>query len=294
MKRKTFIKLFSQPGKKSSIRELESVIASFPYCQAAHILLAKNARQHGSMLAEQKFKKAAAYAADRSRLKMLISGTADIAGATDEIRIVLPEILPDLIPETEKYTPAQEVIQEKAKQAAVIRELEDNLEKLKLARRQLHDETPAENNFTSTPPEKHTSPGADTDQKIINSRLEEVLAPAESSEANPADLLLNYLEYLEEKRNAMNKKKVDEIIEKFIREDPSIPYLNSANLPEKQEDLSEKASAQPLKMPVSETYASLLVRQGKKEKAIEIYRQLSLKYPEKSAYFAARIEELKK
>ena len=43
---------------------------------------------------------------------------------------------------------------------------------------------------------------------------------------------------------------------------------------------------------VSETYAKLLVAQGKNKKAIEMYEQLSLKFPEKSAYFAAQIEKL--
>jgi len=42
----------------------------------------------------------------------------------------------------------------------------------------------------------------------------------------------------------------------------------------------------------SETLADLLILQGKNKKAIKMYRQLSLKFPEKSAYFAAQIEKL--
>jgi hypothetical protein len=44
---------------------------------------------------------------------------------------------------------------------------------------------------------------------------------------------------------------------------------------------------------VTETMAEVLARQGKLEKAIEIYRKLSLLNPSKRAYFAARIEDLK-
>lgn len=44
---------------------------------------------------------------------------------------------------------------------------------------------------------------------------------------------------------------------------------------------------------ISETLAKLLAIQGKKDKAIKMYRQLSLKYPEKNTYFAAKIEQLK-
>jgi|GEM_PF-1038098 len=43
---------------------------------------------------------------------------------------------------------------------------------------------------------------------------------------------------------------------------------------------------------VSETLADLLVSQGKNKKAIKMYEQLSLKFPEKSAYFAAQIKKL--
>lgn len=45
---------------------------------------------------------------------------------------------------------------------------------------------------------------------------------------------------------------------------------------------------------LSETLARLIAAQGKKDKAIKIYQQLMLKNPQKSSYFAAQIEKLKK
>ena len=44
---------------------------------------------------------------------------------------------------------------------------------------------------------------------------------------------------------------------------------------------------------VTEAMASVLEKQGKKEKAIELYRKLSFLNPDKSTYFAAQIEKLK-
>jgi tetratricopeptide (TPR) repeat protein len=44
---------------------------------------------------------------------------------------------------------------------------------------------------------------------------------------------------------------------------------------------------------LTETMAMVLIKQGKYEKAIEIYQKLSLLNPTKNAYFAAKIEELK-
>lgn len=47
------------------------------------------------------------------------------------------------------------------------------------------------------------------------------------------------------------------------------------------------------RLPITETIAKLLENQGKIKQAIGIYEQLSLKFPQKSAYFAAHIQKLK-
>ena len=45
---------------------------------------------------------------------------------------------------------------------------------------------------------------------------------------------------------------------------------------------------------VSETLVEILLKQGKKDKAIEVLKKLIWKFPQKKAYFAAQIEDLKK
>ena len=57
-------------------------------------------------------------------------------------------------------------------------------------------------------------------------------------------------------------------------------------------DLAEKAIIENDDI-VTETFANILLSQGKLQKALEAFEKLSLKYPEKNIYFAARIEEVK-
>ena len=45
---------------------------------------------------------------------------------------------------------------------------------------------------------------------------------------------------------------------------------------------------------ITETLANIFVEQKKYDKALDAFKKLSLKYPEKSVYFAARIEETEK
>jgi hypothetical protein len=85
-------------------------------------------------------------------------------------------------------------------------------------------------------------------------------------------------------------KEHQEIIDKIIKIEPRInkpkgEFFNSAN--KAKDSVVEDNSI------VSETLARIYAMQGNLSKAIKTYEILSLKFPEKSAYFAALIKELK-
>ncbi|GGG30084.1 hypothetical protein [Pontibacter amylolyticus] len=74
MNKSAFLKLIKQVSDISDQQqsELEQVAATFPYCQTAHLLLAKSAYDRGSMLSTQRLRRASAYATDRQLLKRII------------------------------------------------------------------------------------------------------------------------------------------------------------------------------------------------------------------------------
>jgi hypothetical protein len=91
----------------------------------------------------------------------------------------------------------------------------------------------------------------------------------------------------------------DDLIESFIKNRPSMPKLvvpkpgkeNVDAVP--TQDISSGSIFDDEEL-VTETLAQIYVEQGFYQKAIRAYEKLSLKYPEKSTYFATQIQEIKK
>lgn len=85
--------------------------------------------------------------------------------------------------------------------------------------------------------------------------------------------------------------KENQIIERFIKEEPQIKPQQSAKLD--NENKAKKSSEDQDEI-VTETLADIYAEQEVYHKAISYYKKLIVKFPEKSGYFAAKIEIIEK
>ncbi|MCS6823928.1 MAG: hypothetical protein NZ529_06500 [Cytophagaceae bacterium] len=414
MNKQTFIQLLQNPHSinEQQLIDLEKLIADFPYCQAAHILIAKYHNDAATMHAAQKTKKAAAYCVDRGHLKKLLKTSypnssipklAEPIPQTKDsqppVNISTTEVHPtnlatkkeqkenigkdelqtseNVVPEKQPENTMQDILTGsdlldelqknllKAKEMKSIREAflmkdtdknlsgtevpiatDSNKEKENQLSQnditvveaftennsttnqdipensiQLSENISEQNNFNNNSPDKedlsiveetlfeqpHTveaklfESGKETEQKkpelhntFVQSNEIETAFTSETA-SKEMQLMLEYLSYLDSKRNLFrkSKKKEDEIINKVIQEMPTMPKLNLQSLPENPANLAERSST-ITKNVASENYAKILALQGKRDKAIEVYNQLILKFPEKKTYFETQIEKLKK
>ncbi len=115
------------------------------------------------------------------------------------------------------------------------------------------------------------------------------------SQPKESDALIDEIKSTKKKikPEGVKQKEQIEIIDQFIKTQPSMPKAKAIAKPEQDNDLSEP-SAQFGENIVSETLVEILLKQGKKEKAIDALKKLIWKFPQKKAYFAAQIEELRK
>ena len=93
----------------------------------------------------------------------------------------------------------------------------------------------------------------------------------------------------EQPTGKMSKKEINALLDRFIAEQPSMKKPNKDFF--KPSEFA-KESVEESNDNITETLAQIHVMQGNYQKAITAYKQLSLLYPEKKAFFASRIKEL--
>lgn len=273
--------------------ELNKLAELHPYSQLIHLLSARRARALSQSDSEERLHLAAVYSTDRGVLKQIM--TAPVAPrqeaetkhnfsneSSTEIRIQETSSFATPVPAKESEFRIAKVPEEAASRAATSQpvttdlsgdalrnDIYTQLEKLKKSKHDFEESV-----------EAFAHQGVNT-IKPLPSRV--------SKEA--VDPLLDEIRSTKKKVPVQNPKaqEQNEIIEEFIRKEPVLPKPvgNAA-----AKDLAEDSSLFSDNI-ISETLVEILLKQGKKEKAIEVLKKLIWKFPQKKAYFAAQIESLK-
>lgn len=298
-------KLYSYIDRRSqlahaNVAELEKLTEQFPYFQTAHLLYSMAAKKNDASLFQRSIKRTALVAVSRNHLYNLLYNEAPVetpvvetvepkaektVEVIEEISVVqMPEISERievvLVPEEEKKKEEldlSEQVEKEIKKDLIEAFVEKEI--LKTNEAHIKEETPApkDASFGQWLHYLKKNNGQSYDQ--IERKVEE----SEKNRSNGAED-----EELKQKKEH-RKGLIDKIIEQNLG--PIKMNKDSKFFVAEQKAKESLLENEHL---VTETLAKIYALQGNINKAIRAYQILSLKYPNKSVYFASLIENLKK
>ncbi len=263
------------------VSDLIALQKEFPYSQLLHNLTSRGGQDLNISSREELLHVSAIYATDRSVLKSIMTAPSRprakaIFQAPDE-----PVRIADTIPTQPEAIIPQPTI-ENLSGEALINDIFKELDKLKVVR----------HNFEVSVEEYEKATGSK--KKDDPKKTEKKVSPPKAAN-EPTDVLIEEIKSTKKKVSPEGPKQKEqiEIIENFIKNQPSITKNKLVTSPPTSTDLAEKSLVYGDNI-ITETLVEILLKQGKKDKAIEVLKKLIWKFPQKKAYFAAQIEELKK
>lgn len=129
--------------------------------------------------------------------------------------------------------------------------------------------------------------------QVTPEELPKIEKPAAKRRKPPKDDLIETIKR-KEKREIVDSKKQEQIdlIKAFSKKEFKLATIKEIEANQNTENLAESSTKLNDNL-LSESFARILIKQGKKAMAKEIYEKLALKFPEKRTYFADLIEKLK-
>lgn len=294
---------------------LEEAVKNYPYSQMLHTLLARIGNQIDAENKTTLLTTAAIYASDRTVLKEVLQSPGYLENI-DEVPVYQDLPIVELKAEDGGMTFNDGETEQASDSSTIFDEVLKNLQKLKALREQflfLEEDNDGDELIDSDQKKAGNVKTEDADKKEPIKKIKKGVKIPDKTRKKKIDQILKKDLELDTKVNAYfiaeitqkqepvvpftdKKSTQEEIIEKFIQEQPSIGSLRKEleKTPDEiTKDLSEKSTKFGDNL-VSENLAIILLKQGKKDRALDIYRKLIWKLPQKKAYFAARIEEIKK
>ncbi|MEO7992421.1 MAG: hypothetical protein ABI663_22915 [Chryseolinea sp.] len=313
----TVLKHYSDSSEQEA-QEVLSLKGLFPYSQMLHALSARVSKDHGFSNQQNELQLAAVYAADRMVLKEIVTKdsperteviTTQVLKKTDSKATSAPitdaPSKVSILPKDSSDDVAEEVMHDLER----LSELKHNFEALfidqpntKLKKPIIHKENPV-----VEPEPVHLDSGLTKKQRIIElakslqaekeaAQPSNVAPVVHKKKVNPTEKLIEEIKTSKKEIEPEGEKLKEQIqiIDHFIKIQPSISNVKERAQQIPAGDLSTIKSGEFGENIVSETLVELLIKQGKKDKAIEVLKKLIWKFPQKKAFFAAQIEDLKK
>ena len=304
MNRIEFINMLEDkvPFNRQMVGEVYELIDIFPYFQCAHLLLLKGLQNNGDIKFEKQLRTSAMHIADREVLYYLLNRKPAIVSEQKEV-------IKEEAAETENFSDHQQTVIESAKNSEqLISEIEK--ESGEQQRNQPDDsmnihshsilissgaET-VESDEVMLVMDEETSSDDDRvfymDPGFSVPDLSDLLELDTDPGKNLTGVENGFSQEPTADDTGRTKKLLQsELIDKFILANPRIvPVKDSSKV--SPEDISKPYYEREGGF-VTETLARIYINQGYYSKAIDIYQELSLKFPEKSSYFASQIELVK-
>jgi len=248
--------------------ELEKIITEFPYFQSARVLHLKHLYNQESFRYNNTLKNTAAYTCDRNILFDFIT--------SPQFKIVQNGIYEQKIAELMNLTVVDSEIVKEDELIIEENTIENSIKKSIQHAGNTEEKTTEEKlgigkplDFTQE--EKHSF-----HEWLQLSRLQPVIRKESTKvDQNP------------EKQEPVKELKHIDLIDKFIESTPKIPPIS------KEATVSKAIPVEENTYLMTETLAKVYLEQKKYSRAIQAYEILILKNPEKSSFFASRIQEIK-
>lgn len=304
MNRNDFLQMMNEsvPVNRQLIGEVYELIDIFPYFQSAHLLLLKGLQNTSDVKFENQLRNSAIHVADREVLYNLLKSKT----LKDTPR---PEILKERGRPAEVAFDNQQTVIESAKNSVdLINEIER--ESAENTNEERDDSSLSSVHSALITPESDSEQSssvmlvieddfADTEEKIffmdpgfsLPETFELLELDLDSENQSSFDNFSKEADTSAFAEDLSDKRLQSDLIDKFIIANPRIePKREKSDLP--VEDISKSFIEKEGGL-VTETLARIYINQGYYSKAIDIYEKLSLKFPEKSSYFATQIEKVK-
>ncbi len=306
----TILKHYTRTSPEEA-RELAELRDAYPYSQVLHVLSARAGKDHNMDGHASWLPAAAVHVTDRAVLRDIMTAVAlpEITEQQDDA-VIEERIQPIKSVEEPDIDYAEELMRD----LKILNTLKHNFEMLLVEYSEVHATTPPaiDSGRQETPAKKKTPPRLSGPKKSKKQRIIEMAQAMNQKNdhelpstkgkkkgphksADPPDALIEEIETNKRELHPETEKQLEQLnlINQFIKTQPSISSARD-RVPPPAGDLNPIKSGEFGDNIVSETLVEILVRQGKKDKAIEVLKKLIWKYPQKKTYFASQIEELKK